>query len=70
MYTRAYKSAVSIPPLLWVAVFLLIPYAILFCYSFWQVSPLQVIVNNWSLAQLQRTPHNPSISKSSSAPCA
>ena len=34
MYTRAYKSAVSIPPLLWVTTFLLIPYAILFCYSF------------------------------------
>jgi spermidine/putrescine transport system permease protein len=49
MYTRAYKSAVSIPPLLWVTVFLLIPYAILFCYSFWQVSPLQIIVHTWSL---------------------
>ena len=49
MYTRAYKSAVSIPPLLWVTVFLLIPYAILFCYSFWQVSPLQIIIHSWSL---------------------
>jgi spermidine/putrescine transport system permease protein len=49
MYTRAYKSAVSIPPLLWVTVFLLIPYAILFCYSFWQVSPLQIIIHTWSL---------------------
>ncbi|MGB9336361.1 MAG: ABC transporter permease [Candidatus Acidiferrales bacterium] len=54
MYTRAYKSAVSIPPLLWVAVFLLIPYAILFCYSFWQVSPLQVIVHNWTLANYRK----------------
>jgi len=50
MYTRAYKSAVSIPPLLWVSVFLLIPYAILFCYSFWQVSPLQIIIHSWTLA--------------------
>ena len=49
MYTRAYKSAVSIPPLLWVTTFLLIPYAILFCYSFWQVSPLQIIIHTWSL---------------------
>src|ERR1700735_3524968 len=49
MYTRAYKSAVSIPPLLWVTIFLLIPYAILFCYSFWQVSPLQIIIHTWSL---------------------
>ncbi len=54
MYTRAYKSAVSIPPLLWVAVFLLIPYAILFCYSFWQVSALQVIVHNWTLANYKK----------------
>jgi spermidine/putrescine transport system permease protein len=58
MYTRAYKSAVSIPPLLWVAVFLLIPYAILFCYSFWQVSPLQVIVKNWSLDNYRELLHN------------
>jgi spermidine/putrescine transport system permease protein len=49
MYTRAYKSAVAIPPLLWVTIFLLIPYAILFCYSFWQVSPLQIIIHSWSL---------------------
>src|SRR6202522_1434749 len=59
MYSRAYKSAVTIPPLLWVTVFLLIPYAILFCYSFWSVSPLQVIVHNWNLhnyAQLFRNP--------------
>jgi spermidine/putrescine transport system permease protein len=54
MYTRAYKSAVSIPPLLWVAVFLLVPYAILFFYSFWQVSPLQVIVHNWTLANYKK----------------
>src|SRR5271170_2276899 len=50
MYTRAYKAAVSIPPLLWVTIFLLIPYAILFCYSFWQVSPLQIIIHTWTLA--------------------
>src|ERR1700691_4462882 len=59
MYSRAYKSAVTIPPLLWVTVFLLIPYVILFCYSFWSVSPLQVIVHNWNLhnyAQLFRNP--------------
>src|SRR6202161_4991483 len=59
MYSRAYKSVVTIPPLLWVTVFLLIPYAILFCYSFWSVSPLQTIVHNWNLqnyAQLFRNP--------------
>ncbi|MGH9747722.1 MAG: ABC transporter permease [Candidatus Acidiferrales bacterium] len=59
MYTRAYKAAVTIPPLLWVALFLLIPYAILFCYSFWSVSPQQTIVHSWNLqnyAQLIRNP--------------
>jgi hypothetical protein len=30
MYTRGYKAAVAIPPLLWVTVFLLVPYSILF----------------------------------------
>lgn len=49
MYSRAYKASVTIPPLLWVTVFLLVPYAILFCYSFWSVSSLQVIVHNWGL---------------------
>ena len=59
MYTRGYRSAVSIPPLLWVTVFLLIPYAILFCYSFWSVSPLQTIVHNWSLDNYRELLRNP-----------
>jgi spermidine/putrescine transport system permease protein len=52
MFSRAYKAAISIPPLFWVAAFLLTPYALLFCYSFWSVSapPLQVIVQKWNLA--------------------
>ena len=49
MFTRAYRAAITLPPLLWVAAFLLIPYALLFCYSFWSVSPDQVIVHSWSL---------------------
>src|ERR1700684_1166082 len=59
MYSRAYKSAVTIPPLLWVTFFLLVPYAILCCYSFWSVSSLQTILHNWNLqnyAQLYRNP--------------
>ena len=43
MFSRAYRAAITIPPLLWVAVFLLVPYALLFCYSFWSVSPSQMI---------------------------
>jgi spermidine/putrescine transport system permease protein len=50
MFSRAYKTAVTTPPLLWVAVFLLLPYALMFCYSFWSVSPTQTIVHSWSLS--------------------
>ena len=49
MFSRAYKAAVTVPPLLWVTVFLLVPYALLFCYSFWTVSPAQTIVHHWNL---------------------
>jgi spermidine/putrescine transport system permease protein len=49
MYSRAYKSVVTLPPLLWVVALLLIPYAMLFCYSFWSVSSLQTIVHTWNL---------------------
>jgi spermidine/putrescine transport system permease protein len=59
VYSRTYKTAVTIPPLLWVTIFLLIPYAILFCYSFWSVSSMQVIVHTWTVqnyVQLVRSP--------------
>jgi spermidine/putrescine transport system permease protein len=59
VYSRAYKATVAIPPLLWVAVFLLIPYAILFCYSFWSVSSMQVIVHSWTLQNYLQLVHNP-----------
>jgi spermidine/putrescine transport system permease protein len=49
MYSRPYKAAVTIPPVLWVTVFLLVPYALLLCYSFWAVSPAKEIVHNWNL---------------------
>jgi spermidine/putrescine transport system permease protein len=49
MFSRAYRAAVTIPPLLWVAVFLLLPYVLMFCYSFWSVAPSQNVVHTWSL---------------------
>ncbi len=49
MFSRAYRSVITVPPLLWVAAFLLVPYALLFCYSFWSVSPSQVIIHSWTL---------------------
>jgi spermidine/putrescine transport system permease protein len=59
MYSRAYKAGVTIPPLLWVTVFLLVPYTILFCYSFWSVSPAQVIVHNWNVQNYLQLARNP-----------
>ena len=49
MFSRAYRAAITVPPLLWVAVFLLVPYALLLCYSFWSVSLSQTIVHSWTL---------------------
>src|SRR5579864_6172288 len=37
MYSRAYKTIISLPPLLWVGLFLLLPYALMFAHSFWAV---------------------------------
>jgi len=48
MYSRAYKAIVSLPPLLWVAIFLLFPYALMFAHSFWAVRQ-SVIVHQWNL---------------------
>ena len=39
MFSRAYRAAITVPPLIWVTVFLVVPYALLFFYSFWSVSP-------------------------------
>src|SRR6266550_4513303 len=49
MFSRSYKLAVTIPPVLWVCTFLLVPYILLFCYSFWTVSPSQTVVHHWNL---------------------
>jgi spermidine/putrescine transport system permease protein len=59
MYSRAYKSVVTIPPLLWVTAFLLVPYSLLFCYSFWSVSPQQTIIHNWNLQNYLQLVRNP-----------
>src|SRR6476660_2700063 len=49
MFSRAYKTVITAPPVLWVTVFLLGPYLLMFCYSFWSVSPTQQIVHSWNL---------------------
>ena len=50
MFSRAYKFAITLPPLLWVAVFLLMPYALMFAYSFWSVTSAQTIIHSWNLS--------------------
>jgi spermidine/putrescine transport system permease protein len=37
MYSRTYKLLVSLPPILWVTLFLLLPYLLMFLHSFWTV---------------------------------
>lgn len=59
MYSRAYKLLVAIPPIAWVTAFLLVPYAILFCYSFWSVSAIQTVVHNWNLHNYWELARNP-----------
>jgi len=49
MFSRAYKTIVTAPPLVWVTIFLVVPYALMFCYSFWSVSSGQTIVHSWNL---------------------
>jgi spermidine/putrescine transport system permease protein len=48
MYSRAYKTLVSLPPLLWVGLFLLLPYALMFAHSFWVVHD-GVLFHQWNL---------------------
>ncbi len=58
MYSRAYKSLVSLPPILWVGIFLLLPYALMFAHSFWLVRS-GMIVHQWNLRNYATLFQNP-----------
>lgn len=58
MYSRVYKSLVSIPPLVWVGVFLLLPYALLFAHSLWTVGE-GVVVHEWNWGNYKTLFSNP-----------
>jgi spermidine/putrescine transport system permease protein len=58
MYSRLYKLAVSLPPLTWVALFLLIPYALMFAHSFWLVRD-GFLVHQWNLQNYAKLFQNP-----------
>jgi spermidine/putrescine transport system permease protein len=58
MYSRAYKSLVSIPPLLWVGLFLLLPYALMLAHSFWLVRD-GVLIHHWNMQNYRTLLTNP-----------
>jgi spermidine/putrescine transport system permease protein len=58
MYSRLYKLAVSLPPLTWVALFLLIPYALMFAHSFWLVRD-GLLIHDWNLQNYAKLFQNP-----------
>lgn len=58
MYSRAYKSIVAMPPLLWVGLFLLLPYALMFAHSFWTVRE-GFLVHQWNLQNYRTLVANP-----------
>jgi spermidine/putrescine transport system permease protein len=58
MYSRAYKTIVATPPLLWVALFLLLPYALMFAHSFWAVRD-GLLVHEWNLQNYRTLLANP-----------
>src|ERR1700740_1446420 len=58
MYSRAYKTIISIPPLFWVCLFLLLPYALMFAHSFWLVRDGS-LVHQWNLQNYRALFANP-----------
>jgi spermidine/putrescine transport system permease protein len=58
MYSRAYKMIVSLPPLLWVGLFLLLPYALMLAHSFWAVRN-GFLVHEWTLGNFKILFSNP-----------
>jgi spermidine/putrescine transport system permease protein len=48
MYSRAYKTLVSLPPLLWDGLIHLLPYMLMFAHSFWALRD-GLLVHQWSL---------------------
>ena len=58
MYSRAYRSLVTVPPLLWVGLFLLFPYALMLVHSLWLVRD-GAIIHQWNLQNYRTLLTNP-----------
>src|SRR4030088_3836688 len=58
MYSRTYKTLVAVPPLFWVGLFLLLPYALMFAHSFWLVRD-GALIHHWNLQNYRALFTNP-----------
>jgi spermidine/putrescine transport system permease protein len=58
IYSRTYKSLVALPPILWVSLFLLLPYLMMFLHSLWAVRD-GVIVYRWNFDNYATLFRNP-----------
>src|ERR1700685_1732110 len=58
MYSRAYRTLLPAPPLLWVGLFLLLPYLLMFAHSFWLVRD-GFLVHEWNLQNYHKLVSNP-----------
>jgi spermidine/putrescine transport system permease protein len=58
IYSRTYKFLVTVPPILWVSLFLLLPYLMMFLHSFWAVRD-GVIVYRWNFDNYATLFRNP-----------
>ena len=50
---------VTLPPFAWIALFLFLPYCLLFCYSFWSLNEFQQILRHPTLANYAHLFTNP-----------
>jgi spermidine/putrescine transport system permease protein len=57
--TRRNALLVTLPPFAWIALFLFLPYCLLFCYSFWSLSEFQQIQHHATLANYVHLFTNP-----------
>src|SRR5215813_11503827 len=58
MYSRTYKTFIAAPPLLWVGLFLFLPYALMFAHSFWLIRE-GLLVHQWNLQNYRVLLTNP-----------
>ena len=58
MYSRTYKFLIALPPIVWVTLFLLLPYLMMFVHSFWTVRD-GVILHHWNVGNYATLFKNP-----------